>query len=38
MLHNLLKTLDKEQKANRPLHLPSLVFAYNDMLHNVTGY
>ena len=23
MLHDLLKTLDKEQKANWPLHLPS---------------
>ena len=38
MLHNLLKTLDKEQKANWPLHLSSLVFAYNATLHSVTGY
>ena len=38
MLHDLLKTLDKEQKANRPLHLPSLVFAYNAMPHSVTDY
>ena len=38
MLHDLLKTLGKEQKANWPLHLPSLVFAYNPMLHSVTGY
>ena len=37
-LHDLLKTLDKEQKANWPLHLPSLVFAYNAVLHSVTGY
>ena len=37
-LHNLLKTLDKEQKANWPLHLPFLVFAYNVMPHNATGY
>ena len=37
-LHDLLKTLDKEQKANWPLHLPSLVFAFNAMLHSVTGY
>ena len=38
MLHDLFKTLDKEQKANWPLHLSSLVFAYNAMLHSVTGY
>ena len=38
MLPDLLKTLDKVQKANWPLHLSSLVFAYNAMLHNVTGY
>ena len=38
MLHDLLKTLDKEQKAKWPLHLPSLVFAYNAMPHSVTGY
>ena len=38
MLHNLLKTLDKEQKAYWPLHLPSLVFAYNATPHSVTGY
>ena len=38
MLYDLLKTLDKEQKANWPLHLPSLVFAYNAMPHSVTGY
>ena len=37
-LHNLLKTLDKEQKSNWSLHLLSLVFAYNTMLHSVTGY
>ena len=37
-LHNLLKALDKEQKANWPLHLLSLVFAYNATLHSVTGY
>ena len=38
MLHDLLKTLDKEQKTNWPLHLPSLVFAYNAMPHSVIGY
>ena len=38
MLHNLLKTLDKEQNANWPLHLSSLVFVYNAMSHSVTGY
>ena len=38
MLHDLLKTLDKEQQANWPLHLPSLVFAYNATPHSVTGY
>ena len=37
-LHDLLKTLDKEQKANWPLHVSSLVFSYNAMLHSVTGY
>ena len=38
MLHDLLKTLDKEQKAKWPLHLPSLVFAYNATPCNVSGY
>ena len=38
MLHDLLKTVDKEQKSNWPLHLSSLVFAYNATLHSVTGY
>ena len=37
-LHDLLKTSDKEEKANWPLHLSSLVFAYSDMPHSVTGY
>ena len=32
------KTLDIEQKANWPLHVSSLVFAYNATPHNVTGY
>ena len=38
MLHDLLETLDKEQKPNWPFHLSSLVFAYNATLHSVTGY
>ena len=37
-LHDFLKTLDKEQKANWPLYLPSVVFAYNAMPRSVTGY
>ena len=37
-LMNLLKSLPKEQKRNWPLHLPSLVFAYNAMPHDTTGY
>ena len=34
----LLKSLSKEQKSNWPLHLPLLVFAYNTMPHDTTGY
>ena len=34
----LLTSLSKEQKYNWPLHLPSLVFAYNAMPHSTTGY
>ena len=34
----LLTSLSKEQKDNWPLHLPSLVFAYNATLHSTTGY
>ena len=34
----LLTSLSKEQKDNWPLHLPSLVFVYNAMLHSTTGY
>ena len=37
-LIGLLKSLPKEQKSNWPLHLPSLVFAYNAMPHDTTGY
>ena len=38
MLHDFLRTLDKEQKASFPLHVPILVFAYNANPHSVTGY
>ena len=34
----LLTSLSKEQKDNCPLHLPSLVFAYNAMPHSTAGY
>ena len=34
----LLTSLSKEQKDNWPLHLPSLVFAYNAMPHSTTRY
>ena len=37
-LIGLLKSLPKEQKNNWPLHLPLLVFAYNAMPHDTTGY
>ena len=37
-LIGLLKSLPKEQKSNWPLHLPSVVFAYNAKLHDTTGY
>ena len=38
MLLGLLQSLLKEQKSCWPLHVPSLVFAYNGMPHSVTGY
>ena len=37
-LLGLLQTLPEEQKTNWPLHIPSLVFAYNAMPHNTIGY
>ena len=37
-LIGLLKSLPKEQKNNWLLHLPSLVFAYNAMPYDTTGY
>ena len=38
ILMGLFKSLPKEQKSSWPLHLPSLVFAYNAMPHDTTGY
>ena len=38
MLFGLLKTLKVEEKADWPLHLPALVFAYNATPHASTGY
>ena len=37
-LLGLLQTLPKEQEANWPLHVPSLVFAYNAIPESITGY
>ena len=37
-LPRLLQSLLKEQKSCWPLHVPSLVFAYNAIPHSVTGY
>ena len=37
-LLRLLQSLPKEQKSCWPLHVPSLVFAYNATPHYVTGY
>ena len=36
-LIGLLKSLSKEQKSNWLLHLPSLVFAFNAILHDTTA-
>ena len=36
MMFGLLHTLSKEQKADWPIHLPSLVFAYNATPHSTT--
>ena len=33
-----MKTLDKEQKPNWPVYLPTLVYAYNAMPHATTGF
>ena len=37
-MFRLLRTLSKDQKADWPLHLPSLVFAYNMTPHSTTGF
>ena len=37
-MFGLLRTLSKEQKVDWPLHLPSLVFAYNATPHSTTGF
>ena len=34
----LLKSLSKEQKYKWPLHLPSIILAYNAMPHGTNGY
>ena len=37
-LYDLLCTLSKEQKADWPVYIPSLVFAYNATPHSTTGF
>ena len=37
-MFGLLHMLSKEQKADWPVHLPSLVFAYNATPHSTTGF
>ena len=37
-MFGLLRTLSKEQKADWPIHLPSLVFVYNATPHSTTGF
>ena len=37
-LFDLLHTLSKEQKADWPVYIPSLVFAYNAIPHSTTGF
>ena len=37
-LFDLLNTLSKEQKADWPVYIPSLVFAYNATPHLITGF
>ena len=37
-LFRLMKTLDREQKPNWPVYLPTLVYAYNTTPHGTTGF
>ena len=37
-MFGLLRTLSKEQKADWPVYLPSLVFAYNATPHSTMGF
>ena len=37
-MFGLLRTLSKEQKADWPIHLLSLVFAYNATPHSTMGF
>ena len=37
-MFGLLRTLSKEQKADWPVHLPAVVFAYNATPHSTTGF
>ena len=37
-MFSLLRTLSKGKKAEWPVHLPSLVFAYNATPHSTTGF
>ena len=38
ILHKLLQILLKAQKANWPANIPSLMFAYNGVMHDIAGF